>query len=232
MADEITPQSLQVLPPPEESAPPKRRRRRWLWVLGAFGILFILWLFFIFSVELLHYTESAAFCSSCHIMHPENTAYENSPHARAECGTCHIGPGAMAAFQAKLANLRYLWVYPTGSYEKPIPSPITSLRPVEVVCEQCHWPQKFYGDRLVVKTHYRDDEAMLRRYVGTVTVFGIGCGLLGSVVLTLLGWAFYPLVRVALGGSATKRPRVSEAFVAKTATALHESCIYPVMLTP
>ena len=149
MADEITSQSPQVLPPPEESAPPKRRRRRWLWVLGALGILFVLWLFFIFSVELLHYTESAAFCSSCHVMHPENTAYENSPHARAECGTCHIGPGALAAFQAKMANVRYLWVYPTGNYERPIPSPITSLRPVEVVCEQCHWPEKFYADRMV-----------------------------------------------------------------------------------
>lgn len=28
---------------------------------------------------------------------------------------------------------------------------------------------------------------MLRRYVGTVTVFGIGCGLIGSILLTLLG---------------------------------------------
>jgi O-antigen/teichoic acid export membrane protein len=43
---------------------------------------------------------------------------------------------------------------------------------------------RFYFD-------YKEDEAMLRRYVGTVTVFGIGCGLLGSVLLTLLGPAIF-----------------------------------------
>jgi hypothetical protein len=114
--------------------------------------------FFIFSVELLHYTESAAFCSSCHVMKPEYTTYHNSPHARAECGTCHIGPGAIPAIQAKLANARYLWVYPLNRYERPIPSPIHSLRPVEVVCEQCHWPEKHYTDRVVVKNQYATDE--------------------------------------------------------------------------
>jgi hypothetical protein len=152
--------------------------------LGALGILFVLWLFFILSVELLHYTESAAFCSSCHIMHPENTAYENSPHARAECGTCHVGPGALAAFQAKLANLRYLWTYPTGQYEKPIPSPITSLRPVEVVCEQCHWPEMFYEDRMAVIPDYATDEqnsltntALLMKTRGGTDEAGLGRGI-------------------------------------------------------
>ena len=61
--------------------------------------------------------------------------------------------------QAKLANVRYLWEAPTGWYEKPIPSPITSLRPVEVVCEQCHWPEKFYEDRMLTVSHYAQDEA-------------------------------------------------------------------------
>ena len=51
----------------------------------------------------------------CHVMTPEHTAYLNSAHARAECGTCHIGPGAVPAIQAKLANARYLWVYPDES---------------------------------------------------------------------------------------------------------------------
>jgi hypothetical protein len=29
---------------------------------------------------------------------------------------------------------------------------------VEIVCEQCHWPEKFYQDRLVVLSHYAADE--------------------------------------------------------------------------
>jgi len=143
---------------PAAPAPVRPRRRRWPIVLAALaGIAFLL-VFFIASTELLHWTESTQFCSMCHVMKPEVTAYHNSAHARAECGTCHIGPGAVPAIQAKLANARYIWVYPTNQYERPIPSPIHSLRPVEVVCEQCHWPEKFYADRVVVKNEYATDQ--------------------------------------------------------------------------
>jgi hypothetical protein len=122
------------------------------------GVVVFLFLFFLASVTLLEYSESTAFCSSCHIMKPEVTVYESSPHARTECGSCHIGPGAWPAVQGKLASARYLWVYPLNLYERPVPSPIKSLRPVEVVCEQCHWPQKFYDDRYVMKPDYARDE--------------------------------------------------------------------------
>jgi nitrate/TMAO reductase-like tetraheme cytochrome c subunit len=151
-------------PPEPETAtktqkPPSKRRRALLIVLGTIAVLAFLMVFFVGSVELLHFTESANFCDSCHIMDPETTVWRNSPHARTECGTCHVGPGAIPAIQAKLANIRYLWVYPLGRYEKPIPSPIHSLRPVEVVCEQCHWPQKVYEDRLVTIPSYAEDES-------------------------------------------------------------------------
>lgn len=175
-----------AVPPPTEAQviPPKRRRRRWPWVLGGLAAIAILFVFFLASIELLHYTESTAFCSLCHVMKPEYTAYEHSPHARAECGSCHIGPGALAAVQVKLANVRYVWVYPTNSYERPIPSPIHSLRPVEIVCEQCHWPQKFYQDRLVVLSHYGTDEqnsltrtALLLKTGGGSESAGLGRGI-------------------------------------------------------
>ena len=29
----------------------------------------------------------------------------------------------------------------------PIPSPVHELRPARETCEQCHWPQRFTGDR-------------------------------------------------------------------------------------
>jgi predicted CXXCH cytochrome family protein len=127
-------------------------------VLGIVAVMAFLLVFFVAAFEALHFTESAKFCDACHVMDPETTVWRNSPHARTECGTCHVGPGAIPAIQAKLANVRYLWKYPTGAYETPIPSPIHSLRPVEVVCEQCHWPQKFYDNRLMVKSSYAPDE--------------------------------------------------------------------------
>lgn len=43
---------------------------------------------------------------------------------------------------------------------------------------------RFYFD-------YQDDPATLRRYIGTVTIFGVGSGLLGSLLLMLLGPAIF-----------------------------------------
>lgn len=43
---------------------------------------------------------------------------------------------------------------------------------------------RFYFD-------YQDDPVTLRRYLGTVTIFGVCCGLLGSLLLTLLGPAIF-----------------------------------------
>ena len=59
-------------------------------------------------------------------------------------------------------------------------SPVFSLLSITLALGMPAALLRFYFD-------YKDDEAMLRRYIGTVTVFGIGCGLLGSVLLTLLG---------------------------------------------
>ena len=131
----------------------------WRWVLAGVLVLAFLFVFFLGSLKAVQYTESTAFCSSCHTMDPEVTVYHNSAHARVDCGTCHIGPGAWPVVHAKLQNLRYLWVYPLNLYKRPIESPIKSLRPVEYTCEQCHWPQKYYEDRLLTKTSYATDEA-------------------------------------------------------------------------
>ncbi|MCU0501065.1 MAG: NapC/NirT family cytochrome c [Anaerolineae bacterium] len=134
------------------------KKSKWRWLLLIVSALFVFWIFFMGSVTLMDWSESSEFCSSCHVMSPEHTAYKNSPHAKVECGTCHIGPGAYHAFEAKVRSAHYVWSYPLNLFEKPIPSPITSLRPAEVVCEQCHWPEKFYDDRLVVNQDYAQDE--------------------------------------------------------------------------
>jgi len=132
---------------------------KWLLAVTVVVGLLILFGLFLGGIAVFDWSESTAFCSLCHVMKPEYTAYESSPHSRVDCGACHVGPGPIPAVQAKLANVRYLWVAPSGRYEKPIPSPITSLRPVEVVCEQCHWPEKFYDDRMLTVPRYAPDEA-------------------------------------------------------------------------
>jgi hypothetical protein len=44
-----------------------------------------------------------------------------------------------------------------GTYSRPIPSPVHQLRPARETCEQCHWPQRFAGDKLLVRTKFGDD---------------------------------------------------------------------------
>ena len=106
------------------------------------------------------YMDSKEFCgSSCHtVMAPEYSAYENSPHSRVECVQCHIGPGAGWFVRAKLSGLRQVFAVTFHTYSRPIPSPVKYLRPARDTCEHCHWPQRVSGDKLMVKTNYKDDE--------------------------------------------------------------------------
>jgi len=111
------------------------------------------------SYEAFHYTESVEFCGKlCHyLMIPEYTAYQYSPHAKVACVSCHVGPGANWYVRSKLAGLYQVYATLTKTYPKPIPTPIKNLRPAREVCEQCHWPQKFYPYKLRLETHYLTD---------------------------------------------------------------------------
>jgi len=106
------------------------------------------------------YMDSTSFCGkTCHtVMSPEFSAYQNSPHSRVECVECHIGPGADWFLRAKLSGLRQVLAVTSKAYSRPIPSPVKHLRPARDTCEHCHWPQRFSGDKFIVKTNYKDDE--------------------------------------------------------------------------
>ena len=48
------------------------------------------------------YMDSPQFCGqSCHVMHPEYTAYKVSAHSHVDCVECHIGSGAEVVFQSQ-----------------------------------------------------------------------------------------------------------------------------------
>ena len=109
----------------------------------------------------VEYMESNDFCGlACHkVMEPEYTAFLNSPHSRVGCVQCHIGPGAPWFVRSKLSGVRQVFAVALETYSRPIPSPVHELRPARETCEQCHWPQKFHGDKFLVRTKYADDEA-------------------------------------------------------------------------
>jgi hypothetical protein len=118
--------------------------------------------------------ESTAFCgTACHtVMEPEHTTYQRSPHARVRCVECHIGSGADWFVKSKLSGSWQLVSVAFDLYPRPIGTPVHSLRPARETCEECHWPQKFVGDRFKVNTHFEEDEANTE--VKTVLVLKVG----------------------------------------------------------
>ena len=112
------------------------------------------------SYQAYHYTDSDEFCgTACHsVMHPEYTAYKASPHARVGCVNCHIGSGATWYVKSKMSGAYQLYAMVAKKYPKPIPTPVHNLRPAQETCEQCHWPEKFWGAQLKVFNHFGYDE--------------------------------------------------------------------------
>lgn len=122
----------------------------------------------------VEYMDSVQFCGqTCHsVMAPEFSAYQNSPHLRVACVQCHIGPGAPWFVRSKLSGVRQVFAVTFKTYSRPIPSPVKHLRPARETCEQCHWPQKFTGDKLQWRTKFTEDEK--NTPLTTVLVMKIG----------------------------------------------------------
>jgi hypothetical protein len=108
----------------------------------------------------VEYMDSVQFCGQvCHsVMKPEFTAYQDGPHSRVACVQCHIGPGAGWFARSKLSGTRQVFAVSLNTYSRPIPSPVENLRPARDTCEQCHWPEKFHGDKIRRVTEYAEDE--------------------------------------------------------------------------
>jgi len=108
----------------------------------------------------VHYMDSNEFCGQvCHsVMVPEYTAFQDSPHSRVGCVQCHIGSGAPWFVKAKISGVRQIFAVTFNTFSRPIPSPVHNLRPARDTCEQCHWPEKFHGDKVQVIRAFADDE--------------------------------------------------------------------------
>jgi nitrate/TMAO reductase-like tetraheme cytochrome c subunit len=130
------------------------------------------------------YMDSPQFCGqSCHVMHPEYTAYKVSAHSHVDCVACHIGSGAESYVRAKVNGTKQLvevTLHPIAGiaprfipdYPTPIPSPVMNLRPAREICEGCHTPAKFIGEKLLVKSNFADDEK--NSQTQTVVVLHLG----------------------------------------------------------
>lgn len=165
------------------------------------------------SYQGVAYMDSNEFCGvTCHsVMAPEYAAFQESAHARVGCVECHIGPGAPWFVRSKLSGTRQVIAVARGTFSRPIPSPVKHLRPARETCEHCHWPQKFHGDKFVVRTKYAPDEA--NTALTTVLVLKIG-GRGGPDGTGIHGRHLdptRPISYVATDGRRQVIPRVSQA---------------------
>ena len=124
----------------------------------------------------ISYMDTAQFCgTTCHtVMQPEYTAYQNSPHSRVDCVSCHIGAGATWFVRSKLSGTGQVIAVALNNYPRPIPSPVHNLRPARETCETCHWPQRYSEDKLRIFPKYAEDQANTR--TETVMMVKVGGG--------------------------------------------------------
>lgn len=168
---------LRILPRPDFSDPLQLRVAKLLG-LGLFALLPVT---AVTGYHGYHFTDSTEFCAeTCHtVMQPQAVAYQRSSHARVPCAECHIGSGASWFVKSKVSGLRQVVATFRESYPRPIPPAITELRPARDTCEECHWPQKFFGSQLREFPHYASDEQNTDHAVAMLLKTGGGDEFLG-----------------------------------------------------
>lgn len=110
------------------------------------------------------YSESVAFCTTCHTMVPQHKAYEASVHSDVACGECHVAPGLAGWVKAKLAGTQELKALILNNYPTPIPPiPHDEMPPPEVTCMKCHSLDRINTPgnpiKLILRPRYETDEA-------------------------------------------------------------------------
>ena len=166
-----------------------------------------------------HYMESNAFCGQvCHVpMTPEFTAHGNSPHSRVGCVECHIGSGASWFVKSKISGARQLYAVAADTFSRPIETPVHGLRPARDTCEQCHRPEKFHGDKLVVKDKFREDEQ--NTHVQTVLLMKIGSAGDRAADSHGIHWHVAPENRIVYRAADWQRTRIPEVSLLRSGQA-------------
>jgi len=157
-------------------------RRRSLVALIAGGFIF-LFLTAFGSYRAFEYTESVSFCGEqCHtVMKPEFISHQAAPHASIKCVDCHVGGGPEWYVRSKFNGMRQLYAVAFDTYDRPIKTPIHNMRNANETCAKCHWPEKYYGDKLKVFNHYGYDENNSLRQIRMMIKVGGGSPERGEV---------------------------------------------------
>jgi len=132
------------------------------------------------------YMDTPSFCGqSCHVMRPEWTQYHVSSHADVPCTSCHIAPGLSGFVHAKVNGTKQLAMVVFQDYSRPILSG-DKIPAASLTCLNCHNPKAPIGDKLLVETHFGDDQnssmtsTIALLHVGGSDAFGHLSGIHGA----------------------------------------------------
>ena len=132
------------------------------------------------------YMDTPSFCGqSCHVMAPEFSAYQVSPHSSVACTECHVPPGVPGYVHAKVNGTKQLLMVIRHNYPQPIMADGRIPRARDT-CLNCHNPERLVGDKLLVKSTYGDDEknsltrSMPLMHIGGRNQFGKLSGIHGA----------------------------------------------------
>ncbi|MBI2091139.1 MAG: cytochrome c3 family protein [Deltaproteobacteria bacterium] len=183
-----------------------KTRAIFLFVVGSSVIL--LGLISTVSYRAYQFTDSVGFCGElCHsVMKPEYTAYQASPHSRVTCAECHVGSGATWFVRSKLSGAYQIYSVLFNKFPRPIPTPVENLRPAQETCEECHWPEKFFGAQLKVITRYGHDEKNSVRQISSLIRTGGGSPTTG--LTTGIHWHMNIANEVWYGAADPKRQKI------------------------
>jgi hypothetical protein len=194
--------------PPYPKIDLNNARTRGIVLVLAVSSLILMGLISTVSYEAYHFTESVTFCGElCHsVMEPEYTAYQESPHARVTCAECHVGPGAGWYVRSKLSGAYQIYSVLFKKYPRPIPTPVENLRPAQETCEQCHWPERFFGAQLKVITRFSHDEKNSARQIRALIRTGGGSPTTG--IAAGIHWHMNIANEVWYGAADAKRQKI------------------------
>jgi len=110
------------------------------------------------------YSESVAFCTTCHTMIPQHKAYDVSAHADVACGECHVAPGLAGWVKAKMAGTQELKALVLNNYPTPIPPiPHADMPSTTVTCQKCHSIDRINTPgnpiKLILRPRYEQNES-------------------------------------------------------------------------
>lgn len=156
------------------------------------------------STTMLGFMDKPDFCgTACHVMNPEWTAYQESPHARVACVSCHVGDSTEALVESKLSGLRQMLLFTAGAYSTPIPTPVEQLRPSRETCRTCHWAGVDHGSRIRTFVTHDSDEGSTPRFTTLSLKVGSAEGEPGTI-----HWHASPSGEVRYAAADARRQRI------------------------